>query len=82
VQLKLDFSPKAIASGKKIERIPIACSYDLKKLLEQIASKQNLSVSQIGHRYLIEGLQRDIGTLYFSEPYQDETLGSLLQKKF
>jgi len=81
-QLKLDFSPRSVMEGKKVDRIPVAVSTDLKHLVEQIAQKQNRSVSEIAHRYLVEGIMRDIGSLYLQEPFLNDSLKEILRKFF
>lgn len=76
-QLTLDFRPRAI-TGKKTQRITITCSPDFKSIIEKIANIQDTDASKLGHRYFVEGIQRDLGTIFMAEPHLDSKLKDIL----
>ena len=82
-QLKLDFSKPAISvdSGKKTERISFTGSSDLKEILNIFAFKQDVSVSELCQKYIIEGLQRDPGTMLLIQVHSQKTLSDLLKRQ-
>jgi hypothetical protein len=79
-QLTLSLGPRpaGIADGKKLSRIPIACSDDLKGFVESMAKAQGVSVSEMCHRYIIQGLQNDLGAVFLQEPHLDKRLRDLM----
>jgi hypothetical protein len=81
-QLKLDFSRTLtfIDNGKKTERITFTASSDLKEFLTTFSIKQNISISELIQRYVIEGLQRDLGTMLLIQANKEKTLESLLKR--
>ena len=81
MQLNLDFQPR-ISSGKKTERITITCSDEFKTLVNLISKLTNTDVSVMGHRYFIEGMQRDIGNVFMAEPHVEKSLRDILSKNF
>ena len=80
--MKLDFSPTPLMTGKKTERITVTCSSDFKGLVDMICRFTGQSVSEIGHRYFIAGIQGDLGTLFMAEPHLDKKLTDLIKKNF
>ena len=71
MQLKFDFSPKQIPAdfGKKVERIPISCSAEFKAIFHKFVDlTKSESDSALGFRYLIEGMQNDLGTVFIKNP--------------
>lgn len=79
-QLSLDFSKQKIVSGKKTSRIPIACSEEFKSLVDLVAHLLDSSTSEISHRYILEGIQRDIGNIFMTEPHLDKSLRQIVSK--
>jgi hypothetical protein len=79
-QISIDFSrPAQLAdSGKKTERITFTGSSDLKEFIESFAHKQNLSISELCQKYIIDGLQRDLGTMLLLQANSDRKLSDLL----
>jgi hypothetical protein len=70
-QLKLDFSPKGIPAdfGKKVERIPISCSAEFKTIFHKFVElTRSESDSALGFRYLVEGMQNDLDTVFIKNP--------------
>lgn len=80
-QLKLDFSQSHIShDGKKEKRIPVAVSEELKEFVELMSRKQSVSVSELTHRYIVEGLKNDVAKIFMPEPHLDKTLRDVLEK--
>ena len=80
-QMSLDFRAKAI-TGKKTQRITITCSEDFKTIIEKIATLQDTDASKLGHRYFVEGIQRDLGTIFMAEPHLDSKLKDIIKNSF
>ena len=82
-QMTLDFSKvhtQTQQDGKKELRIPTAVSQELKEFVELMARKQNLSVSELTHRYIVDGLKNDIANVFMPEPHLDKSLRELLAR--
>lgn len=79
-QLSLNFSKSKITSGKKLSRIPVACSEEFKSFVEMVARILDVSTSELSHRYILEGMQRDIGNIFMSEPHLDKSLKQIISK--
>ena len=81
LQLNLDYSPfRAIDPGKKTERITFTGSEDLKEFLSRFASKQNTTVSELIQRYVISGLQSDLGTMLLVQANAEKTVRELIKR--
>ena len=83
-QLNLDFSkvnPLVSDPGKKTERITFTCSSEFKEFLELFSRVQEMTVSELCHRYILEGMRSDLGNLFMAQPHLDKTLRELLAKK-
>lgn len=79
---QLRFTLLPICTGKKTQRLTVTCSREFEGVVQQFANLTNTSVSELGHRYFIEGMQRDLGKLFMAEPHLDKTLRSLIPKNF
>jgi len=81
-QLKLDFSkpPVSVDVGKKTERITFTGSSDLKEFLGLFSTKQSTSMSELCQKYIIEGLQRDMGTMLLLQANEKKSLLELLKR--
>lgn len=81
-QITLDFArPFPLAdTGKKTERITFTGSSDLKEFINQFSTKQNTSISELIQRYVIEGLQRDIGNMLLLQANGQKSLHDLLKR--
>ena len=77
-QIKIDFRPKALI-GKKNQRITITCSDDFKTIIEKIAQLLNTDASKLGHRYFVEGIQRDLGLIFMAEPHLESRLKDIIK---
>lgn len=80
-QLNLDLSApyKKFDPGKKTERISFTASADMKEFLDKFSQKRNMTVSELCQRYVIEGLQGDIGKTLLIEINSHKTLNDLLR---
>ncbi len=81
-QLTLDFSRplSGVVDGKKTERMTFTASSDLKDFLTIIAHKMDTSISELCQKYIIEGLQKDIGLLLLFKANQEKALGELMKR--
>ena len=81
-QLILDFSRPLsnVVDGKKTERMTFTASSDLKEFLTIIASKMDTSISELCQKYIIEGLQKDMGLLLLFKANKDKALGELMKR--
>jgi len=81
-QISLDFSRarSSLQDGKKDVRIPTAVSLELKEFVELMARVQGTTVSEMTHRYIVDGLKNDVAKKFMPEPHLDKTLRDLLTK--
>ena len=80
-QIKIDFNRVPfIDGGKKTERITFTGSSDLKEFLNTFSTKQNLSISELCQKYIIDGLQKDLGMMLLIREREEESLASLLKR--
>jgi hypothetical protein len=81
LQLNLDFSkPLSINSGKKTERLPIACSESFKKALNLISDTTGITVAELLYRYAVDGIKNDFGTIFMTEPHLSKTLDQIIKE--
>jgi len=80
MQGKFDFTRPQIQESKKDARIPIAASPEFKEFVEMMARKLGVSTSELGHRYFVEGLQRDVAETFLPEPHLDKSLREVMAK--
>lgn len=81
-QISLDFSRPALSvdCGKKTERITFTGSSDLKEFLNTFSIKQGTTVSELCQKYIIDGLQKDLGMMLLVQANGDKTLTDLLKR--
>ncbi|MBN1545729.1 MAG: hypothetical protein JW902_03625 [Syntrophaceae bacterium] len=81
-QISLDFSRfhPAFQDGKKEQRIPTAVSQELKEFVELMARIQGTTVSEMTHRYIVDGLKNDLAKIFMPEPHLDKSLRDVLAK--
>lgn len=77
LQMNIDFTPKA-AQGKRTERLTVTCSSEFKAIVDLIGRMTGETVSEMGHRYFIQGIQGDLGRRFMAEPHLDKSLRSLM----
>jgi len=82
-QLPFDFTPKPQPAdfGKKVDRIPVSCSAEFKKIFRLfVEMTQSESDSELGFRYIVEGMQRDIGEYFLNRPEMMEKIREFISK--
>ena len=81
-QMNLDFSRPAISvdTGKKTERITFTASSDLREFLNTFSIKQNTSISELCQKYIIDGLQRELGSMLLIQANAEKSLIDLLRR--
>jgi len=84
VQLGLDFSKRKIPadSGKRLCRLTVSCSEDFQAFLDLLVAKLGTDRSKLMHRYIVEGMQRDLAELLMPQPHLDESLRKILSRGF
>ena len=85
-QMTLDFAAShpliSDDPGKKTERITITCSGEYKDFVDLFCRVRGATVSEICHRYILEGMRADLATLFMAQPHLDKSLRDILEKKF
>jgi len=79
-QVKLDFTRSPIVTGKKNQRLSIPCSDELLEMVDFQANKLGTSRAELGFQFVVEGLQRNLGTILMSDHYADTKLKDLLHR--
>jgi len=81
-QLKLPLNKPPISTGKKTQRITFTCTDKFKEFVNFVANHLlDSNESELGQRYFLEGLTRDIGQFFLAEPNLEKTLREILQKE-
>lgn len=80
-QLSLPLNKNSISTGKKDQRITITCSEKFKDLVDFISKLTNSSPSEMGQKYFLEGMMKDIGNMFIAEPYLEKSLREIFQKE-
>ena len=81
MQLNLDFSRSVpVLEGKKTERLPIACSEEFKQALSMVANLLNKTPSELAHRYVVEGIVKDLGNILLAQPMANLSLKEVIEK--
>jgi len=82
-QLKLDFSRQPQRdTGKRTKRITFTGSEDLQTFLSLLSTKMGTDVSNLCHKWVIEGLQRDIAGLLIPQPHLNKSLAEIIRQGF
>ena len=79
-QMVLDFSLKPIANGKKTERLAIPCSEEYLAFLDLLAKLHNSTRAELAFSFVLEGMQKSLGSAFIFEPYLEKTLHELMPK--
>jgi len=79
-QLNLNFNNGPITTGKKTERLTIPCSDEFIKFLQKESDMLGLTKSELAFQFVLEGMQKTLGTLFLAEPYADKKLSELLKR--
>ena len=78
-KLKIDISTRPIDTGPLTETITIPCSKKFKELVDLVCKLIDREISELGHRYLLEGMTRDIKDIFSVELYLDKTLREVVK---
>jgi len=66
--------------GKKNERLSIPCSAEFIMFLDMLSGVYGKTRAELGHRFILEGMQQALGNAFMSEPYLDTKLRELMAK--
>ena len=75
--LKIDLSPSPDLSEAK-EKLTVDCSGAFKEFVELFCRVQRVTITELCHRYILEGMQSDLETLFKAQPHMNKTLRELL----
>ena len=75
-----NFFGKSIDTGPLTETITIPCSKKFMELVDLVCKLTDREISELGHRYLLEGVIRDIKDIFSVEPYLDKSLREVLKR--
>ena len=81
-QLKLNFRPLVIDTGKKSSRLTCSCSDEFTDLVEKIAAMRNVSKSELIYEYIVIGLKGDVGEIFLNAQHLDKPVREFINKKF
>ena len=79
--LKLNISTGVIDARPLTETITIPCSKKFMELVDLVCKLTDQEISELGHRYLLEGMARDIKNVFSMEPFLDKSLREVLKSK-
>lgn len=77
-QMTLDFS-RRITNGKRTERITVSSSEEFRTILDMVAERFGETRAELAFRYILEGLQRDIGKVFMAELHSDKPISEFLR---
>jgi hypothetical protein len=75
-----NFFGKPIDTGPLTETITIPCSKKFKEFVDFVCKLTEGSIEELGHRYLLQGMIRDMEDIFSLEPYLDKSLREVLDK--
>jgi len=78
-QMQLSFN-NTVSSGKKDQRITITCSEKFKELVDFISNLTDSTASEMGQRYFLDGMMKDLGQMFMAEPHLEKSLREILNK--
>jgi len=78
--LKIDIPTKAIDTGPLTEAITIPCSKRFKELVDFVCRLQGQDIALLGHKWILQGMTRDMESIFTLEPYLDKSLREVLDK--
>lgn len=77
-QMTLDFS-RRITRGKRTERITASSSEEFLAVFDVVADRLGLTRGELAFKYLLEGVQRDLGTIFMAELHSDKPVSEFLR---
>lgn len=75
------FNSGAYDTGALTETITIPCSKQFKELVDFVSRLTGQDIAELGHRYLLESMARDIKDIFSVEPYLDKPLREVLKSE-
>jgi hypothetical protein len=79
--VKIDINTSGIVTGPLTETITIPCSKQFKELVDLVCKLTDKEISELGHRYVLEGMIEDIKNYFSVEPFLDKSLREVLKKR-
>ena len=74
----IDFN-RAPDTGEIAERVTIGCSGEYKTFVELFASVRECTVSELCHRYVLDGMREDLANLFMAQPHLNKSLREILK---
>ena len=78
-QLTINFN-NSISTGKKTDRVTFTCSSEFGSILQQEANMLGTTRSELAQEFVLEGMQRTLGTIFMAEPHSDKKVSELLKR--
>ena len=79
-QISINFNPGPIATGKKADRVTFTCSSSFGGILQKEADMLGTTRSELAFQFVLEGMQRTLGTIFMAEPHSDKKVSELLKR--
>jgi len=79
-QISINFNPSPIATGKKTDRVTFTCSSEFGNILQKEADMLGTTRSELAFQFVLEGMQRTLGTIFMAEPHSDKKVSELLKR--
>jgi hypothetical protein len=76
--MKIDLDKKPIPQLEVTQRVKVPCSSELLGLLDTIGRLLKTETPELCYRYIVEGLQRDVGNVFGVQPYLDKPLREVM----
>jgi len=77
-QLTLDFN-RRVLRGKRTERNTFTSSEEYRQILDMIADRVGETRSELIYRYVLEGMQRDLGKAFMMDLHGEKPLAHFFQ---
>lgn len=77
--LKIDISARPIDTGPLTETITIPCSKHYKELVDYMVRLTGQDIDTLGHRWILQGMIKDIERIFEFELYLDKSLKEVLR---
>ena len=77
--MKIDLEKKAIPQLEATEAVKVPCSPELVGMLNSLAELLNTTGQGLAYRYIVEGLQRDVGDIFVVQAHLDKPLREVLK---
>jgi len=78
--MKIDLDKKCMPQLEATETVLVPCSPELMGILDTVGRLLKTETPGLCYRYIVEGLQRDVGHVFGVQPYLDKTLRETLRE--